>query len=204
MARRLAPEVNAGSMADIAFLLLIFFLVTTTIETDFGINRKLSALTDEPTNSLIKERNLFQVEINSLDELLVEKESMDLKSLKRVTIDFLDNGGGLGRESCDYCKGAKSTKSSDNPNKAVISLVNSREASYEMYVAVQNELVKAYTDLRNRESIRLFGISFMQMKKEFKDLNYEGDKELLKERIKKIQSMFPEKISEAEPVQASL
>lgn len=204
MARRLAPEVNAGSMADIAFLLLIFFLVTTTIETDYGINRKLPPLLTEPTNSRIKERNLFQVEINHLNELLVEKERMDLKDLKMAAINFLDNGGGTGEELCSYCKGSANTLSSDNPKRAVISLINSREASYEMYIAVQNQLVQAYTELRNREAIRLFGISFTQMKKDFKDPNYGGDKEIVRERIKMVQEMFPEKLSEAEPIQASL
>ena len=189
---------------DIAFLLLIFFLVTTTIETDYGINRKLPALQNEPTSSVIKERNLFQVEINHLDQLLVEKEPMDLKDLKNAAINFLDNGGGMGQEACLYCKGVGNAKSSDNPNRAVISLINSREASYEMYIAVQNELVKAYTQLRNRESIRLFGASFTQMKKDFKNPDYDGDRELIKQRIKKVQEMFPEKLSEAEPIQPSL
>ncbi|MEH6405984.1 MAG: biopolymer transporter ExbD, partial [Leeuwenhoekiella sp.] len=93
MSKRSAPEVNAGSMADIAFLLLIFFLVTTTIETDSGISRKLPPEQDEnqPKPPIIRERNLFVVNVNSNDELLVEDELMDLKDLRAAAVAFLDN-----------------------------------------------------------------------------------------------------------------
>ncbi|MFT6842591.1 MAG: biopolymer transport protein ExbD, partial [Psychroserpens sp.] len=94
MAKRSAPEVNAGSMADIAFLLLIFFLVTTTIPKDSGINRKLPPM--EPPNDdevIIKQKNIFTVLINGKDQLLVEDELMELKDLRKAAIEFLDNGG---------------------------------------------------------------------------------------------------------------
>ncbi|OED36546.1 biopolymer transporter ExbD [Flavobacteriaceae bacterium (ex Bugula neritina AB1)] len=201
MARRLAPEVNAGSMADIAFLLLIFFLVSTTIETDYGISRKLPPPPDEiEKDTFIKEKNLFQVEVNQLNELFVEKAPMELKDLKEAVIAFLDNGGGLKEEKCSYCKGDGDPKSSDNPQKAVISLINSRETSYETYIAVQNELVRAYTELRNREALRLYGMPYSIMKDNLKDANYTSNKKLLKERITEIQQMYPEKFSEAEPL----
>lgn len=200
MARRLAPEVNAGSMADIAFLLLIFFLVTTTLEADSGISRRLPPLQDNrpPDDHLIKEKNLFIVRINKGNELLVEKKPMDLKDLRSTAIEFLDNGGGKDDEGCDYCRGAKDPKSSDNPDKAVISLGNDRETNYASYIAVQNELVAAYMDLRNREAKRLFGRSFVQMLKDLKDVNYSLNKDVLKERLKTIRSMYPERLSEAE------
>ncbi|MBQ4803307.1 biopolymer transporter ExbD [Aquimarina sp. MMG015] len=205
MARRLAPEVNAGSMADIAFLLLIFFLVSTTIETDYGISRRLPPPPeDKQSNILIKEKNLFRVELNQLNELFVEKRPLALKDLKTAAIAFLDNGGGVEAESCSYCKGARDPKSSDNPDKAVISLVNSRETNYEAYIAVQNELISAYEELRNREALRVYGMSFKLMKAYLKDANYSGDKTLLKDQIKQIRLMYPEKLSEAEPVTASL
>ncbi len=199
MKRRISPKVNTGSMADIAFLLLIFFLVTTIIQTDSGINRKLPALLDNPTDVFIKEKNLFRVEVNQLNELLVEGEKMDIKNLRAAAIAFLDNGGGSGDLACDYCKGIKDEKSSDNPTKAVISLQNNRETSYATYIAVQNELVAAYTALRNREAKRLFGRTFVQMEKDLKDVNYSKNKKKLKEDIKRIQMLFPEKLSEAEP-----
>ncbi|WP_405208356.1 ExbD/TolR family protein [Aquimarina sp. LLG6339-5] len=205
MARRLAPEVNAGSMADIAFLLLIFFLVTTTIETDYGISRRLPPPPEDiQSNMLIKEKNLFRVELNQLNELFVEKKPLALKDLKTAAIAFLDNGGGVETEYCSYCRGARDPKSSDNPDKAVISLVNSRETNYETYIAVQNELISAYEELRNREALRVYGVSFKLMKAYLKDANYSGDKTLLKDQIKQIRLMYPEKLSEAEPVTASL
>ena len=78
MARRKAPEVNAGSMADIAFLLLIFFLVTTTIETDSGLNRKLPPMEDVVDPPIIKERNIFTVVVNKFNKLLVEEKPLEL------------------------------------------------------------------------------------------------------------------------------
>ena len=155
MAKRAAPEVNAGSMADIAFLLLIFFLVTTTIETDSGINRKLPPTDEVVDPPIIKERNIFTVVVNKDNRLLVEEEIMELSELRQAAIAFLDNGGGTGEEACDYCQGKKDTSSSDNPEKAIISLKNDRETSYKVYIAVQNELVAAYNDLRDREFARL-------------------------------------------------
>ncbi len=200
MARRSAPEVNAGSMADIAFLLLIFFLVTTTIDTDRGISRKLPPPLDETiTPPILKQKNIFVVELNKNNDLLVEEAPMELKDLRAAAVAFLDNGGGAGDEACNYCRGEKSSTSSDNPEKAVISLRNNRETSYAMYIAVQNELVAAYTELRNREAERMFGKTFTQMELDLKDVNYSGSKERLKDNIKKVQLMYPEKLSEAEP-----
>ena len=82
MARRKAPEVNAGSMADIAFLLLIFFLVTTTIETDSGLNRKLPPMEDVVDPPIIKERNIFTVVVNKFNQLLVEEKPIELTELR--------------------------------------------------------------------------------------------------------------------------
>ncbi|WP_132066258.1 ExbD/TolR family protein, partial [Aquimarina spinulae] len=150
MARRAAPEVNAGSMADIAFLLLIFFLVTTTIETDTGISRKLPPPQEEEIEPpVLKQKNIFVVELNKNNDLLVEEAPMELKDLREAAIKFLDNGGGRGEEACSYCQGDRDPSSSDNPTKAVISLNNNRETNYGAYIAVQNELVAAYTTLRN-------------------------------------------------------
>ncbi|MAW93607.1 MULTISPECIES: biopolymer transporter ExbD [unclassified Leeuwenhoekiella] len=198
MAKRAAPEVNAGSMADIAFLLLIFFLVTTTIETDSGISRKLPPELDEnqPPPPVIKERNLFTVIVNSNDELLVEDEVMQLKDLRAAAVAFLDNGA----EDCSYCQGAKAENSSTNPTKAIISLVNNRGTSYKRYIAVQNELVAAYNELRDREAQSRFGESFVSMEQRYNDpRTSDRDKERLKPRIEEIRELYPEKLSEAEP-----
>jgi hypothetical protein len=199
MAKRAAPEVNAGSMADIAFLLLIFFLVTTTIETDTGLNRKLPPIDDEQVEPpIIKEKNIFTVLINGKNQLLVEDELMELKDLRKAALEFLDNGGGSGDDACSYCKGKKSSSSSDNPDKAIISLKNERETTYSTYISVQNELVAAYNMLRDRRAQELYGMSFAEMEKDYDDVNYRGNKEKLKEKIEKIKIEYPQKLSEVQ------
>jgi hypothetical protein len=199
MAKRSAPEVNAGSMADIAFLLLIFFLVTTTIETDSGIMRRLPPIDDIQEPPIIRKHNMFIVLVNKDDQLLVNDDPLELKNLRQRAIEFLDNGGGTGEYACDYCQGAGDPTMSDNPDRAVISLQNDRLTSYKMYIAVQNELVAAYNDLREREAQRLFGQSYRQMEKNFADATWRGDKDRLKEQLDVLKAMYPQKLSEAEP-----
>ncbi|MFT6049705.1 MAG: biopolymer transport protein TolR [Patiriisocius sp.] len=203
MARRSTPEVNAGSMADIAFLLLIFFLVTTTIEKDKGIARQLPP--DEPpteTPPIIKQKNLFIVNVNREDLLLVEEQLMEVKNLRQAAIDFLDNGGASSgtAEYCSFCKGKKDPASSDNPGKAVISVQNDRLTSYAMYITVQNELVAAYNFLRNRESQRMFGWKFTEIKNSISvgDID-DTEAEKYKPKLEEIQKMYPLLLSEAEP-----
>ena len=201
MAKRAAPEVNAGSMADIAFLLLIFFLVTTTIEKDKGILRSLPPIDDSQTEPpIIKQKNLFTILLNRDDRLLVEEELMDIKDLRQAAVDFLDNGGGVNAEgkSCDYCKGKRDESSSDHPDKAIITLKHDRETTYGKYIEVQNELVAAYNELREREAQRIFNRSFASMLEE-KEKNQFNKDEKLNDDIKRIKDMFPMKLSEAEP-----
>jgi hypothetical protein len=198
MAKRAAPEVNAGSMADIAFLLLIFFLVTTTIETDTGINRKLPPIEDSEEDVIIKQKNIFTVLINGKDQLLVEDELMELKDLRKAAVEFLDNGGGTGEDACSYCKGKRNPSSSDNPDKAIISLKNERETTYSTYISVQNELVAAYNELRDRRAQELYGISFIEMQANYDNVNWVGNKVSLKEKIEKIKLEYPQKLSEVQ------
>lgn len=183
-------------MADIAFLLLIFFLVTTTIETDAGLDRMLPPIEPPDTDVIIKQKNIFTVNINKNGQLLAEEELTDLKDLRAKAMAFLDNGGD---GTCSYCKGKRDESSSDNPTKAIISLKNDRETKYGTYITVQNELVGAYNELRNREAQRLYGRDFTDMEAEY--LNPETDAEIrdeLKEKVTRIQDLFPQKLSEAE------
>ncbi|WP_318309445.1 ExbD/TolR family protein [Flagellimonas crocea] len=194
--RKGAPEVNAGSMADIAFLLLIFFLVTTTIETDAGLDRMLPPIEPPEQDVVIKQKNIFTVNINRNGQLLVEDNLMEIKDLRKAATAFLENGAD---GTCSYCKGKKDPGSSDNPTKAIISLKNDRETKYSTYITVQNELVGAYNDLRNREAQRLYGRDFTKMEAEY--LNPETPSSVrdeLKDKVKRIQDMFPQKLSEAE------
>ena len=201
MAKRSAPEVNAGSMADIAFLLLIFFLVTTTIEKDSGINRKLPPMEDSEEDVIIKQKNIFTVLLNGKDQLLVEDDLMEVKDLRAAAVEFLDNGGD---GSCDYCKGRRDPSSSDNPDKAIISLKNERETSYAAYISVQNELVAAYNVLRNRRALEIGpqkgfrDMNFVEMQVAYKDARFTGNKTKLKEVIDQIKVEFPQKLSEVQ------
>lgn len=196
MARRESPEINAGSMADIAFLLLIFFLVTTTMDVDSGIPKKLAEKTDVKP-PIVKEKNIFQVSINRNNQLLVEDEVMELKDLKDAAIKFIDNGGGVGNPMpgkdagapCNYCSGAKDPTSSDHPNKAIISVESDRGTEYGVYVAVQNELLKAYTELRNKLCQQKYGMSFTELDKAFKASARKD--ESLRKKVEDIKSSYP-------------
>lgn len=185
MARRGLPEINAGSMADIAFLLLIFFLVTTTMDVDKGLLRKLPPPVDEPQNEdiKIKQRNILEILINANDQLLVEGEYIQVTQLREKTKEFIVNP--RDREDMPE-KEAKDIPGVGNVmvSKQVVSLQNDRGTSYGMYIKVQNELIAAYNEVRDEESKKRFG-------KVFKDLN-EDQQKIIKE-------IYPQRISEAEP-----
>ncbi|WP_298535418.1 biopolymer transporter ExbD [uncultured Algibacter sp.] len=153
---KLIPEVNAGSMADIAFLLLIFFLVTATISSDEGLNRLLPrpCPTGTDCSTDVNERNILRVVINGNDEIMIENEIVSIEDLKERTKTFLDNNGD---GSCGYCNGDKNNISSDNPKEAIVSLQNSKQTTYKTFIAVQNELTKAYYELRQAYSLNKIG-----------------------------------------------
>lgn len=172
MGKRLNPEVNAGSMADIAFLLLIFFLVTTTIDVDKGVLVKLPPWSEEEPESLkLKKRNVFSVLVNADNQLLVRGELTNVKELREKAKEFISNP--LKREDL-----------SESPNKAIISLKNDRGTEYGTYLEVYNELKAAYRELREAESKRRFGKTY----------------ELLpRDKKKEINAIIPLVLSEAEP-----
>ena len=177
--------------------------MTTTIETDSGISRKLPPTDEIVDPPIIKERNIFTVVVNKDNRLFVEEEVMELDDLRQAAIAFLDNGGGEGEEACDYCQGKRDKSSSDNPEKAIISLKNDRETSYKVYIAVQNELVAAYNDLRDREYTRLNpmkGLTYTEAQKRYDDPRTTSDeKERLRPSLDEVKAMYPQKLSEAEP-----
>jgi biopolymer transport protein ExbD len=180
---RKLQEINAGSMADIAFLLLIFFLVTTTMDVDTGITRKLPPPVEDDTQMDIKERNIFEVLVNSADMLLVERKEGSLATLKDETKEFFLN------PSDDPNLPEKKLESVDLLgevwiSRGVVSLKNDRGTSYDMYIRVQNELTKAFQELRDELSVEKFGTRFDNLSDDKKEA---------------IQTAIPIAISEAEP-----
>lgn len=152
---RNSPAVNAGSMADIAFLLLIFFLVTTTLAKDKGIARKLPGKCPPGTDCIINalDRNILRLYLNETGELLVNDELTRIEDLKITLVDFIDNNGD---GSCHYCSGDQLEESSVNPSKALISLTTDRLTPYAQFIALQDEISKAYFELRELYALRIF------------------------------------------------
>jgi len=182
--KRVLQEINAGSMADIAFLLLIFFLVTTTMDVDTGITRKLPPPVTDNTEIDIKDRNIFKVLVNSADMLLVEGKPGNLETLKDDTKHFFMNPANdpdLPEKKLEDIPGLGEIWVS----KGVVSLKNDRGTSYDMYIKVQNELTRAFLELRDQLSKEKFGTKFDNLVDETK--------------IEAIQAAIPIAISEAEP-----
>lgn len=151
---RMKNEVNAGSMADIAFLLLIFFLVTTTIQVDSGVLVRLPPWSDdEPETEKLNKRNVYSVLVNANNELLVRGEPAEVDDLRENAKNFIMNPD-------------KREDMAETPQKAIISLRNDRGTKYKTYLKVYNELKAAYTELRNTESQREFGKDFAELDRE--------------------------------------
>jgi len=169
---RQSNEVNAGSMADIAFLLLIFFLVTTTIVNDQGIMVKLPPYIEiKIPPPPIPPRNILSVKINKENTLLVESEILDISQLKEATKNFILNP-------------TRSEKLARSPKQAVVSLQNDRETSYNAYIEVYNELKAAYEELWNNRSLQRYG-------QDYDHLTLKAQRD--------IRNQIPLVISEAEP-----
>lgn len=149
-------EINAGSMADIAFLLLLFFLVATTISTDKGISRFLSAPCPDGVDcsKTVSENNLFKISLNENEEIMVNGEIVSIDLLEENIIDFLDNNAD---ESCFYCNGKGIKTLSDNPAKATIALENIASTSYDFYINVQDKISRAYERLRTAYALQTLG-----------------------------------------------
>lgn len=184
-------EINAGSMADIAFLLLIFFLVTTTMDIDTGITRKLPPPPPEDMEDIkVKERNIFKVLVNKNDRLLLNGKPGDIRMLKVQAKDFLNNGNLKNPASADDMPEKKMVNipllgGDIYISKGIISLKNDRGTSYDMYIQVQNELAAAIRELRDDMSMQFFGMNFSQLTDE--------------EKRDAIQKAIPVAVSEAEP-----
>ncbi|MDR0537594.1 MAG: biopolymer transporter ExbD [Tannerellaceae bacterium] len=186
--RKKVPSLNSTSSADIAFIMLLFFLLTSSMDTDRGLQRRLPPPVPKDQkidDTKIKKRNILVVLINTDDQVAVGGEYItDMKALRQKVKEFVENP----------------TNNEHMPEKIevdvpffgnmlvaknhVISLLNDRGTSYQAYITVQSEIAAAYTELRNEISQKKFGKNFI---------------ELNEEQQKAVQDIYPQKISEAEP-----
>lgn len=158
-------------MADIAFLLLIFFLVTTTIDVDKGIGVALPPWNPDTNPPPIPSKNILSVKVNAANQLLVEGELMDVRQLRLTTKDFILNPN-------------QDTNKPNKPTKAVVSLQNDRGTNYNTYLEVYNEIKAAYNELWDEKALSDYGKAYHTLSKQAK---------------KQIRAIIPLVISEAEP-----
>ena len=185
--KRKVPDINSSSTADIAFLLLIFFLITTSMDTDRGLARRLPPPPEQNQKNddiKLKERNVLQVFLNMNDQLMCGNDYITTDQLRAKAKEFIAN---------PYNDETKPEKTQKNVeffgtymvnDKHVISLQNDRGSSYQAYISVQNELVAAYNELRDELATEKFGVKYS---------------ELSDEQQKAVREIYPQRISEAEP-----
>lgn len=181
-------EINAGSMADISFLLLIFFLVATTMNVDTGIQRVLPQLPDPNQKQEamdVKERNILKVFVSKFDQIMVNGQVMDITQIKDKALEFILNPADLPDLPEKKMTPIEGLPGGAYPvSEGVISLQNDRGTSYNVYIMVQNELTRAFNEIRNNVSKQKFGKNFPELSEEQRSI---------------IQKAVPMKISEAEP-----
>jgi biopolymer transport protein ExbD len=186
MAKKKVPEINGSSMADIAFIALIFFLMVTTMDKEEGISRLLPPIPpeDQKMEDLkVNRRNIIQVKINSNDRLLAGSQPMDVSQLKDKIKEFMTNpydDPNLPEKEVQDIPGLGPVPVS----KGVISLQNDRGTTYQAYITVQNELIKAINELRDDFSVKTFGKKYSKLSEEQQEM---------------VRKAIPQKISEAEP-----
>ncbi|MDE6865139.1 MAG: biopolymer transporter ExbD [Alistipes sp.] len=192
--KRKVQEINAGSMADIAFLLLIFFLVATTMNVDTGLMRMLPPMPPENQKQedvKVKERNLFLVLVSGSGNIMVgtpnHQEITDLRQIKDRTKEFILNpmdDENLPEKKDKEIELADGSKWVYPESQGVVSLQTDRNTDYQVYIQVQNELTRAFNEVRDEVAMQKFGKKFAELEKEDRDA---------------VVKAVPPKISEAEP-----
>ena len=186
MAKKKVPEINGSSMADIAFIALIFFLMVTTMDKEEGISRLLPPIPPEDQkveNQEVNRRNIIQVKINSNDRLLAGSQPMDVSQLKDKIKEFMTNpydDPNLPEKEIKDIPGLGPVP----VTKGVISLQNDRGTTYQAYTTVQNELIKAVNELRDDFSMKTYGKKYSKLDEERQEI---------------VRQAVPQRISEAEP-----
>ncbi|MBN1388276.1 MAG: biopolymer transporter ExbD [Bacteroidales bacterium] len=188
MARREVEQINAAPMADIAFLLLIFFLVTTTMETDTGLMRLLPPMQDpnveQSEDQQIHERNILVVKVNKDNMLLVEGEIIQIGELKDITKEFILNPNDAENLPEKIEKNIPYFGLVRVAKQAVISLQNDYGTSYGVYIAVQNELLAARDEVRDELAMQTWGMRY---------------DDLSEDQMAAVDDYYNAPISEAEP-----
>jgi len=188
--KRKIQEINAGSMADIAFLLLIFFLVATTMNTDTGLARVLPPIPPDDVKQddiKVKQRNLLLVFVSKGNSIMAGGEQMDIHQLKDKAKEFILNpmdDENLPEKEVKEFELPDGSKWAYPVSQGVISLQTDRGTSYETYIMVQNELTRAFNEVRNDVSQKKFGVKFADLAEEQRNI---------------LTKVVPLKISEAEP-----
>ena len=186
MASKKTPEINGSSMADISFMVLIFFLMVTTMDQEKGLSRRLPPMPDENQkveDQKVNRRNIVIVRININDRIFAGNEPVDVSQLKDKMVEFLTNPYG------DSSLPEKEMKEIEGfgtypVSKGVISLQNDRGTTYSKYIEVQNELVRAVNEIRDSFAMANFGKNY---------INLDEDKQKI------VREAIPQNISEAEP-----
>lgn len=180
--KKINPEIPSSALADMAFLLLIFFLVTTTIDVDSGIGLVLPPPPDpnEKSESNIKERNMLKVLVNSAGLILMDEKPASISQVKQIVMDFVDNGN----------QPNPNPELSENPDKAIISLKTDRQTPYDVYIQMLDEVKAGYNELRDRKCRIKYGISYTE---------YLLRQKAADSKVDEFKDVYPQKVSEAEP-----
>ena len=188
MGKKKTPAINSSSTADIAFLLLCYFLMTTTMGSQTGLARRLPPMpnpNEKVEDQKINRRNIIIVRISSSDRILVGSEQIDITLLKDKVKEFLANPNDDPNMPDKEMKLIEGWGKTVPVSKGVISLQNDRGTSYKAYIAVQNELVRAVNELRNEFAMATFGKTYARLSEDEQDW---------------VKKAVPQIISEAEPM----
>jgi biopolymer transport protein ExbD len=166
-------EIDGSSLADIAFLLLIFFLVVTTIDVDTGIGLVLPPIPDDIEPPPVRERNLLNILVNSQGMILIDEEPASLNNVRDRIKTFVDNNGA-------------DPNLSESPDDAIVSIKTDRRTPYNIYIDMLDEVMGAYAELRHQASMDRFGVPFTSLEQN-------------SEQYDEIRELYPKKISIAEP-----
>ena len=183
--KRKVPSLNASSTADISFILLIFFLVTTSMDTDAGLARRLPPPPeDEQAEMDVKERNVLNVKVNAAGQIMCGGDFIEIDQLCDKAKEFVKNDANSPNLPEKHLKNSPLLGQCAVTDKHVISVQTDRGTPYNVYFQVQNELVRAYNELRDELSKAKFGRVYAAL---------DEDHQVA------VREYYPQKISEAEP-----